>query len=302
MKKLECSLRKALAFPLRELPVKKVSEYHLYELAIAIHPLTDIPNDAKFTDIWVVWSSARSALENLFQQRQLEFCYEAANKLYYAINSVVPVEWEDVAKKFPDKPEDEQPLSFSTKRNVSSAAQEFETVLRTELNNADTYFIDPKGTHKTSILLTDASREIPASILNDVGKQVIEDFNQAGRCLLFDNSTAVGFHLMRAMESVIYAYLKKMTGKDMPIKSRNWGAYLRVLRGCSADSRVIGMIEHIKDTYRNPILHPEVTLSTEEAQVLFGLAVSAIVLIVTAMKASRGAALSFPASGAIAVP
>jgi hypothetical protein len=282
--------------------VQKVSEYRLYELAVAIHPLTTVPNDAKFSLVWMEWMSARTALENLFQQRQLEFCYEAANKLYAAINEVVPTDWDEMMKKFPAEGVEEKPIPFYYRQNVSDAAKEFETVLRTELNNSDTYFIDPKGTHKTSVLLTDASREIPRTILQYVPPQVVEDFKQAGRCLLFDNSTAVGFHLMRAIESVIYDYMKKLTGKDLPIKSRNWGAYIRVLKANNGDAKVIGMVEHIKDTYRNPILHPEVTLTPEEAQVLFGLAVSAIVVIVNAMKASPGAALAFPAAGAIAVP
>jgi hypothetical protein len=282
-------------------PLRKVSEYHLYELAIAIHPLTNILDDVKYTNVWMDWIGSRSALENLFQQRQLEFCYEAANKLYAAINNVVPTDWEEIAKKIPDKPEDEKPLTWSQRHGVTNAAKEFETVLRTELNNADTYFIDPKGTHKTSVLLVDASREIPENVLKEA-PDIAEDFRQAGRCLLFDNSTAVGFHLMRAIESVIYAYMKKLTGKEMPIKSRNWGAYLRVLKANDANKKVMGVIEHIKDTYRNPILHPEVTLSPDEAQVLFGLSVSAIVLIVNAMKASHGATLAFPAAGAIALP
>jgi hypothetical protein len=283
-------------------PLKKVSEYHLYELAVAVHPLTEVPDQAKYSEIWWKWITARSALETLYQQRQLEFCNDAANKLYNAINSVIPLKWEDAYDKFINLPTPEPSVMPWEINAAKSSAKEFETVLRTELNNADTYFIDPKGTHKTSVLLTDASREIPASILSEVSREVIEDFNQAGKCLLFDNSTAVGFHLMRAMESVIYAYLKKLTAKDMPIKSRNWGAYIRVLANSNADTRVTGMLQHIKDTYRNPILHPEVTLSSEEAQVLFGLTVSAIVLIVTAMKASKGAALAFPANGAIALP
>ena len=282
--------------------MKKVSEYHLYELAIAIHPLTAVHDKPKYSEIWYSWISARTALETLFQQRQLEFCYEAANKLYAAINLVVPSDWTAAFEKLGTLGDPEIELPYWQRQGVIDAAKEFETVLRTELNNADTYFIDPKGTHKTSVLLTDASREIPESVLKEVSQEVIEDFNQAGRCLLFANSTAVGFHLMRAMESVIYAYLKKLTGKDMPIKSRNWGAYIRALKGCNADARVVGMIEHIKDTYRNPILHPEVTLSSDEAQVLFGLSVSAIVLIVSAMKVSKGAAIPFPASGAVAVP
>jgi hypothetical protein len=281
--------------------VQKVSEYRLYELACAVHPLTEAASPVKYSAVWLPWFTARSALENLFQQRQLEFCYESANKLYFAINAVVPKEWMDGFDKIDSLGDPEPDLGFTERYNVVEAAKEFETVLKTELNNADTYFIDPKGSHKTSVLITQAHREIPATVLADV-PEIMEDFNQAGRCLLFDNSTAVGFHLMRATETVIYKYLRKLSGKDTPVKSRNWGVYITALKKLDADPKVVGTIQHIKDVYRNPILHPEVTLTADEAQVLFGLSVSAIVQIAGAMKASKGAALEFPATGAIALP
>jgi hypothetical protein len=280
--------------------MQKVSEYRLYELAVAVHPLVETPSPIKYSLIWVAWFGARAALADLFQQRQLEFCYESANKLYAAINAVVPGEWMDAYDKITLLGNPEPDLGFIERYNVVEGAKEFETVLRTELNNADTYFIDPKGTHKTSVLIAQAHREIPQSVLADVS-EIVEDFNQAGRCLLFDNSTAVGFHLMRAIETVIYKYLKKLSAKDTPVKSRNWGVYIAALKKLNADPKVIGTIQHIKDVYRNPILHPEVTLTPEEAQVLFGLSVSAIVQIVAAMRTHKGAALAFPASGAIVV-
>lgn len=280
--------------------MQKVSEFRLYELSIAIHPLTMLQNRVKYSDVCLGWIDARSALESLFRERQLEFCYEAANKLYNAINQVVPATFEEAVDKM--SPGEEEPfISFLSVRAILDAAKEFETVLRTELNNADTYFVEPKGTHKTSVLLADASREIPPSVLARVPDQVVEDFKQAGRCLLFECPTAVGFHLMRAVESVIYEYLRLLTGSDIPVKSRNWGVYIRTLRACNGDKRVIGGIEHMKDVYRNPILHPEVSLSSDDALVLFGLSVSVIVLLVHAMENVKGAALAFPAAQAITV-
>jgi len=146
-----------------------------------------------------------------------------------------------------------------------------------------------------------AHLELPPSIVSDI-PEVKSDFDQAGRCLLFDNSTAVGFHLMRAIETAIYSYLKVLTAQGLPVKSRNWGVYIKVLAKAGADAKAIGTIQHIKDAYRNPILHPEVTLSPEEAQALFGLAVSAIIQIAVAIKKSKGATIAFPASGAIVLP
>jgi hypothetical protein len=53
-----------------------------------------------------------------------------------------------------------------------------------------------------------------------------------------------------------------------------------------------------KDVYRNPVFHPEEIYTDERAQVLFGVCISAIVLIkseITAQEAKSGT-LAFPAA------
>jgi hypothetical protein len=65
-----------------------------------------------------------------------------------------------------------------------------------------------------------------------------------------------------------------------------------------ADEKVLTFIDHIREHYRNPTLHPQVTLSIEDAQVLFGLCVSAITLIVGTIKSlSASSVLPFSALG-----
>jgi hypothetical protein len=268
MNKLKSLSARLVILPARERSVRKVSEYHLYELAVAAHPLTEI-QQAKYSEVWWKWLNARTALENLYKQRQLEFIDDCANRLYSAINAVVPQKFDDAFDRLTSLANPEPVIPVWQVNAITSAAQEFETVLRTELNQADTYFIDSKGTHKTSVLLNEAHRELPPSVVSDI-PEVVADFDQAGKCLLFDNSTAVGFHLMRAIETAIYKYLKDLTGKDVPVKSRNWRVYVKALEKSGADAKVVGTIQHIKDAYRNPILHPEVTLDGDEAPALFG--------------------------------
>src|SRR5947209_11420440 len=94
--KLALGAKFPLVMPRRGgLPVIKVSEFKLYELAIAVHPLTTVPEHAKYSDVWYAWFTARTELQTLFHHRQLNFCYEAANKLYNAITVVVPTEWQE---------------------------------------------------------------------------------------------------------------------------------------------------------------------------------------------------------------
>jgi hypothetical protein len=52
-----------------------------------------------------------------------------------------------------------------------------------------------------------------------------------------------------------------------------------------ADVKVIGMLQHIKDFYRNPIMHPEESLTSDEAFSLFNTCLSAIVQLDAATQA-----------------
>ena len=68
---------------------------------------------------------------------------------------------------------------------------------------------------------------------------------------------------------------------------RNWGAYIRILRTKGADEKVIASLDQIRELHRNPVMHPEETLSSDEATTLFGIAQSAILAMVNAIPRHR---------------
>jgi hypothetical protein len=285
------------------IPVKgsnmlRVNEFQLYELAIAVHPITMLANDTKYSQVWVNRMTTKSALKAIFQQRSLEVCYQAANELYLALLAIVPDDFAEAAAKVPTNLDGEEPIGWQI-YSIRTAAEKFETILSAELSNSDTYWISPKGTHKTSVLMQSAHLELPVSILQTV-PEAATDFDEAGKCLLFDKSTAVGFHLVRATEAVIRKYYESVVGKPPAKKFRNWYAYIKRLNQSGADPKITVYLDHIREHYRNPVLHPEVNLTPEDAQVLFGVCVSAIVMMASAMKASKGATLPFPGANALA--
>lgn len=278
----------------------RVNEYQLYELAIAVHPLTEIGDGAKYSEVWLTWMNAKTALQEIFKQRALEVCHTAANDLYLKLRQVVPDDFDAVTAKIHTDPDTEEPALGYNVYWIREAAKTFETILSAELSNSDTYWISPKGTHKTSLLLQSARLELPPSVLKQIPDTAAGEMDEAGRCLLFDNSTAAGFHLFRATESVIRKYYEKFVGTAPATKSRNWGAYIKGLRAKRANEKVTGFLDHIREQYRNPVLHPEVTLTADDAQVLFGVCVSAIVMMASDMANSVGVPLPFPIAGAIA--
>lgn len=278
----------------------KVNEFQLYELANHIHPLTFASHETKYSEVWYSWFQAREALQTLFKQRSLEFCFEAANELYGAIEAIVPSNFEAAISKIPEDTNNEKEIGWTAAR-VKAVAEKFETVISAELANADTYWVSPKGAYKTRMLLQFAHTTLPAQVLATV-PEVKADFDEAGKCLLFDMATATGFHLLRATEAVIRRYYKDVVGTEPDTKFRNWGAYTRNMRKCAAkDEKVLTCIDQIREHYRNPILHPEDNLSSDDALVLFGLCVSAITLMVGAMKelTAQSKPLEFPEIGGI---
>ena len=104
------------------------------------------------------------------------------------------------------------------------------------------------------------------------------DIILAGKCLAFDVSTASAFHMWRALEIVFGAYYVSITGRTFEDDSvpRNWGKYIDALKKAGANAEITGNLNHIRAAYRNPIMHPNVNVTEDEAFSLFGIGISAI--------------------------
>jgi len=96
----------------------------------------------------------------------------------------------------------------------------------------------------------------------------------AGRCIAFELPTAAGFHVARATETII---LKLMDAAGMPpLASRNWGAYVNVLKKSSVDAKITEHIDQVRELHRNPLIHPEESLDMSEALVLWTVCIGLI--------------------------
>lgn len=292
--------------------MQRVNEFVFYELAIKVHQLTELdPNSyPKYSQVWWSWSQARDAIDEIYRQRPLNFTTPVALRLYNAISVVVPKEWQDMVDKLPRRQEepakqteDEPAIEYWAVSEIRDAAKEFETVLRTECQIMDTYFVSKKGTHSTKDLVENAHYQVPEPSRSKLPDQTKADFDQAGKCIAFDVPTAAAFHLLRGTEAVIRKYYDLIVPgpKKAPLKMRNWGTYIKLLNSHGADANITLLLTHLKDVYRNPVLHPEENYSDERAQVLLGVCISAVVLMETEIQriAAKGGMLAFPVAGAI---
>src|SRR5947207_1489121 len=103
---VQCQPRAAghvLSWPKRGNEMQRVDEFTFYELATRIHPLTEIAGDINYADKWFALFHARDGLKVIFDQRPLGVSMGAANDLWYAINAIVPSDWNEALQKLGEK-------------------------------------------------------------------------------------------------------------------------------------------------------------------------------------------------------
>lgn len=259
--------------------MQRVNEFHLYELAIAIHPLIETKNEAKYSEVWYEWFNARFILNQTFTERRpLSVSRPAADELFRAISLFVPLDWDEAVKKYPAEGA-EDPAIGHIAYSIRESAKKLETVLAAELFSMDTYFVSQIGCYKTCDLIERAHTAFPESVQKVLPEQAKTDFDQAGKCIAYGVTTAAAFHLMRGTEMIIRKYYETLTGKSPKPQMRNWGTYNKILKKTGAETKITDLIEHVRIVYRNPVLHPEENLSLERTLVLFGVCVSAVTLM-----------------------
>lgn len=252
--------------------VRKVRIDGVYRLSAALDPLKRIDGDESLVDLYIKLIQCSSVFDP-FMEAWGEYL-GAAKELAATIRATISnlhgtlnPRLQDKEKAMLSNNQDVYYLLLSLNTNIGK----FETVLEQEAPRINTYLVDQVGGYSMQHMIEDASVCIPEEIRSAVPESARKDYAEAGRCLAFGLFTACGFHLTRSLEAVVVAYHDKLTGSSLGDDDRNWGAILKRLLEAEADERLTSLLAHIKDQDRNPIIHPERSLSREEAMTAFSL-------------------------------
>ncbi|MEO6815628.1 MAG: hypothetical protein ABI177_02910 [Edaphobacter sp.] len=255
----------------------RVDCYQFYKLGQRIHPFTVIKDDDLVRDVWFEIYQAKQYLNDFFQTFPLRISRDPATRLFEALSQAVP---DDLSQLDTGGGDEEWKKVAHYAFQIRQAATDLETVLAAELNNFDTYFVSQKGSFSTPDLIQRAEIMLPEVTRKYLDDTAIEDFRQAGRCLAFNLGTAASFHIARATEVVVRSYYALVIGSLPAVKMRNWGAYHKNLsKSQKANKKVLGWLDHIKDEYRNPVLHPEEIVTPDAALVFINACCSLIILM-----------------------
>ena len=254
--------------------MQRVNEYRFYDLGTKLAKLRSINQDTLVQGcVWDCWF-ARNALEELLEDPvELQVCRPVVEKLIDTITSFVPVDVNEAANV-----SNKTKVLFNAHR-LGSTLKELDAVLEAECQAIDTYAVSQKGAYSTSDLIERAEIMLPAAVRESVPAAAIVDVQMAGRCLVFDLPTAAGFHMLRAVESVMVALCNHVGKDDKNVgsaKGRNWGSYIKKLEEAGVDQKITSMLNNIRGQYRNPLAHPEDVLTDDEALVLLALSTAAV--------------------------
>lgn len=239
-----------------------------YTLGSSIRALATLRPGATLLSVWSDLHQAKNGIEALFGASWLtpavKTAYQAGQGLIGAMQPLL------------DRTDFDGIITPMEVYAVTTKAGNFETVVTAALAVADAYFVSSKGGYDTTVLILNAESCFPPDLALKAPR-AIPDIREAGKCLAFELGTAAGFHIFRAIESVLRVYWDaEAKGRAAP-STKTLGSYLSQMEKHSVGSKKVkATLAQIKDLHRNPIAHPQDSLRLDEAISLFGICGSAI--------------------------
>ncbi|HEX4963793.1 MAG TPA: hypothetical protein VF173_23410 [Thermoanaerobaculia bacterium] len=171
---------------------------------------------------------------------------------------------------------------------LANTIQRLDTALGLELGRAPIFYVTPKGISDVRRLITDGA-SVYEGYRDRLPQSAIDDTNVAGRSLAFALPTGAGFHIARATEAVMRRQMEVFGCAPIRESQRNWGSYIKALKEKGANEKVLHHLEGIKNLHRNPLIHPEVSLTVPEALTLWALCTGVIQAMVADMESKSSA-------------
>jgi hypothetical protein len=256
-------------------PVIRISLPYVYKLATDIEPLLAIKTGEHINNHYFTLLSAEYAIDSLLTgsvfSPTLRSCRESAQGLLASIRNLTT---------------DNNPSRAMNQFEIiglTSQFEQFKIALLAEIGILPSYFVTQKGGFDTITLLELGQMIFPSDLQPKV-PEAIFDAQQAAKALAFELPTAAGFHIFRATESVLRRYYDSVTFGQTPPKVRSIAIYVRQLRIVKCGEEVIlSTLEQMAKLHRNPLIHPEAVLTTDEAISTLGIARSSITAMLNAL-------------------
>ncbi len=246
----------------------RISLSYLYEIVASLEPLETLQAPVQFVDVFFPLHRAEQQLQGLIQSSVFSHAFRSSTP--HAVKLLEAIQKQTNEMDF------DKELQRADLFPITHHFTQYKIAFLAELGTFAAYFVTPVGGYDTFSLLDSADRLFPEDLASKVPEAMF-DIAEAGKCLAFGVNTAAGFHLFRATESVLRRYYSHVTGGKAQPKVRNIAVYINAMTqsGCG-DPKILAALKQISDLHRNPLMHPEDVLTSDDALGIVGIARSAI--------------------------
>lgn len=185
-------------------------------------------------------------------------------------------------------------VSRPEREQIWNEVAAFQNVFQTECVQLALYLVSDKKGWNMAIIADFAEYTLSAPAWAALTSEETADIRAAGRCLAFEVPTAAAFHFYRFLESFVLKYMP-ILGVTLKDSDRNLGNYIRILKDKGVDQKVATLLDHIREQYRNPAIHPGEFFDVDGASSQFALVQSAAHMIVEDLKTRLGPDFIWPA-------
>ena len=227
----------------------RISLPYIYELGVSMHPLSGLevgtPLLPHLYDLFNAEVALNAFLYQSIYSESLRVCQAPGQTLIGAIRTVTG---NDVFDRV---------LEHSEVIPLANALNNFQVVLKAELMTANSYFVTSRRGYDIKSLIENAEIIFPKQLIEKI-PTIQFDLREAGKCIAFDLGTAAGFHLLRALETVICRFWHVvMEGAPLP-ENRNLGSYIKEMeKAKKAEGKVLTALRQIKDFHRTRLCIPK---------------------------------------------
>ena len=268
-----------VVIPIEGVPMQKINVAGLYYIGQTLHPLIELKQDLTYEEAWSALYDAKLGLDTV----------EAFNKglnLSYSRSTYTQLK-ESVDKALANhKANPNDVLTSADYYALTIRTARFESVFAAEFEGIDTYAVAQIMAYNTRTLIEKGEEVIHETLRGHLPVKARKDLREATRCLAFQLHTAVGFHILRAVEATILEYFNLLS-LTTPTKGseRNLGNYIKVLRDAGVEDRILLPLDQIRALHRNELMHPDRSLDGEESSSLFEVSKAALTAMLIDIKA-----------------
>jgi hypothetical protein len=251
--------------------VQRVSLPWLTDIVLSVEKLNAIKESVQMRDGWVYLFDAQSKVSALMSDSvytpHLRICRSQADKLLINIKALL----ENVNIGKPD-----YVFTKVDEYMLESAANEFKMIFMSELTSVPSFLVSEKDNFDVNKLIEQGIGLFPRNLHSKV-PEALEDAMEAGRALAFELPTGCGFHLFRVVEAVVRRYWDIASGGlSRPSLATLGNMAAEMEKQNFGEIKIVESIKQLTKLHRNPLIHPEVILSVEEAIGIAGMSRSVV--------------------------